>query len=123
MFCETCPLRISCKKICPEVKRQLPSMGQGRLTRAYGGAASEFLRRLLQRRAEVRAMLDHRQGLRGRLKQVIELKYVAGLSQAQIGQRLCITRRVAGRYLERAHRMLGKLMCGMKPRQRERRAT
>lgn len=110
MPCNHCPLRSTCQRPCPEVEKLLPQEGDARLARAFRPQASQFLALLAARRAEVLLMLDYEPKLRGRLRQVFRMKYIEGLTQEQIGRKLGVARRVVGTYLERAHRMLGKLM-------------
>jgi len=80
------------------------------MVRAYAAKGADFLRALERRHQEVLLMLDYRKQLRGRMRQVFDLKYIEGMTQEQAASRLHIARRVAGIYLQRAHERIGKLM-------------
>jgi DNA-directed RNA polymerase specialized sigma24 family protein len=114
MFCESCPLRASCTKPCPEVEELLPQDHTARMVRAYAAKGADFLRTLERRHQEVLLMLDYRHRLGGRMRQVFDLKYIEGLTQEQAASKLRITRRVAGVYLQRAHDRISKLMSAQK---------
>lgn len=110
MFCESCPLRASCTKPCRDVEKLLPKIHTARLSRAYAADGERFLLMLQARREEVLLMLDYREQLKGRMRQVFDLKYMEGLSQAQIARKLHVARRVAGIYLQRAYKRIAKLL-------------
>ncbi|CAG0995339.1 hypothetical protein ARNL5_03571 [Anaerolineae bacterium] len=110
MFCERCPLRARCTKPCRDVEALLPKNHTARLGRAYTREGRRFLAALEQRHQEVLLMLDYREQLRGRMREVFDLKYIEGLTQSEIAQKLRIATRVAGIYLQRAQQRIGKLM-------------
>ncbi|MCC6149410.1 MAG: sigma-70 family RNA polymerase sigma factor [Planctomycetes bacterium] len=110
MFCESCALRASCTKPCPDVEELLPQDHTARMVRAYATRGADFLRALERRHQEVLLMLDYRTLLRGRMRQVFDLKYIEGMTQEQAAIKLRIARRVAGIYLQRAHERISKLM-------------
>lgn len=114
MNCESCPLRAQCTKPCDAVEKLLPQEHTARLGRAYAPGGVDFLRDLERRRREVRIMLDYREQLRGRMRQAFDLKFIEGLTQAEIARRLRIARRVVGIYLQRAYARIAKLMVSAK---------
>ncbi|MCH8092782.1 MAG: sigma-70 region 4 domain-containing protein [Proteobacteria bacterium] len=83
----------------------------------YNARASA--RRLAEQVRLTRIILDHRDVLGGRLRQVVNMTYDDGLSHAEIARKIGVTRRVVGTYLTRAHRLIGKVAVGMRVRERE----
>lgn len=117
--CSDCPLRDRCQSPCPTVERQLPKEWQGRVEGLHRYNARASARRLAEQVRLTRIILDHRDVLGGRLRQVVNMTYDDGLSHAAIARKIGVTRRVVGTYLARAHRLIGKVAVGMRVRERE----
>ena len=106
MVCRDCPKRDSCCEICNDLERLLPSMERGKL---HGGRIkTEDLKELVRRMAAVRTILDYRDRLSGRQRQVVDLYYNEGLTQREIANRLGIAQKNVCEYMKRALRKIAK---------------
>jgi RNA polymerase sigma factor (sigma-70 family) len=100
--CNDCPLREQCQAPCEAVERLLPDVDHARIHGFQRRNALQFARRMRDEIEAARLMTDWRHVLNGRMREVFDMTYNEGLKQSDIAQRLGISRRVAGRYLERA---------------------
>ncbi|RKY19670.1 MAG: hypothetical protein DRP63_00230 [Planctomycetota bacterium] len=106
MPCYNCPKRDICTQPCEELEKELPSMEHGKL---HGGKIkAKDLQELVRRMAVVKTVLDYRDRLKGRQKQVIDLYFNDGLTQREIGKRLGIAQKNVCEYMKRAFRKIGK---------------
>ncbi|MCC6575645.1 MAG: hypothetical protein IT462_17835 [Planctomycetes bacterium] len=119
MECTHCPLRASCQAPCAAIEAQLPQDWFGDWPQLRRFVRGRFLQNLLAQRRAVALMIEHREILKGRLRQVFDMTHNEGLSQAQISRQLGVQRRVVTTYLKRAYAMLAKAVRGLRPRQRE----
>lgn len=123
MECTGCPLRDACKAPCKAVEKILPQMWHGDLPQVRRADSRSYLRRMMTERVAVRAMLEHREVLKGRVREIFDLTINDALSQEEIALRMGLARRVVSTYLKRAYAMIAKAMRGYKPRQREPRGS
>ncbi len=106
MLCSNCPIRDNCTQPCEELEKELPSMEHGKL---HGGKIkAKDLKELVRRMATVKTILDYRDRLKGRQKQVIDLYFNDGLTQREIGKKLGIAQKNVCEYMKRAFRKIGK---------------
>lgn len=106
MACSNCPKRDSCKKICERLEKMLPSMERGKL---HGGKIkTDDLKELVRRMGVVRTILDFRDRLSGRQRQVVDMYFNEGLTQSEIAKRLGIAQKNVCEYMKRAFRKIGK---------------
>ena len=85
---------------------QLSAPDRGRIAGLARRGGMLYGERLERRRAYVRFLLDWRHVLRGRVRQVFELRFDSGLSLAEIGHRLGISASAAREYLQRARQQI-----------------
>lgn len=85
---------------------RLPAPDRGRIAGLTRRGGMLYGERLERRRAYVRFLLDWRHVLRGRVRQVFELRFDSGLSLAEIGYRLGISASAAREYLQRARQQI-----------------
>jgi len=104
MVCSDCPKRDECRRICPELKKLLPSMDRGRLN--YGRCSPEHLKRLVHNRWVTQSILDWRHILTGRQRQVLDIYYNEGVTHDAIARRLGIAQKNVTTYLQRAYRKI-----------------
>lgn len=106
--CTDCPIRENCTKPCADIERQLANEDHGRIHALHRKDAMQAARRLHAEIDAARELTSRRGKLRGRAREVFDLTYNEALGQQEIGERLGISRRVAGRYLERARKALAE---------------
>lgn len=106
MPCKTCPLREKCASPCESLESLLPQPDDGRAHALHRSNARDYARQLYAQMVAARVATSHRHLLRGRQRQVFDLTYNELCTEAEAGRRLHITRRVAGRHLQRARRKI-----------------
>lgn len=104
MPCNHCPLRDTCKSPCQTLEALLPDPDAGRVHALHRKDAWAYCKQLAAQMTAARILTSHRRKLRGRQRRVFDLTYNELLPEAAIGQRLGISRRAAGRHLQRARR-------------------
>lgn len=107
--CRSCPKFTNCETPCDVVEGLMPPEVPTSVLRPqgdYAGTVSDFL----TERMFVAAVLSYRHLLRGRQRQVIDLKFNEGLTMREAGERLGIGTRTACTYLHRAFGGIAKMM-------------
>jgi DNA-directed RNA polymerase specialized sigma subunit len=104
--CKTCPLRATCQEICPEVEALLPAIERGRLCSLRRGTAKFSARRLIDEMETASYLTSRRDVLTGLIREVFDLRYNEGLSQAEIAGRLGVHPRTVSRWLEAARQQI-----------------
>lgn len=90
----------------------LPSVKRGMLTQFRRTNAFRYARIFEDRRRATRVMIDYRDHLDGRMREIFDMTYNQGLSQDEIAHALNLDRRTVGRYLERARGVIYRLAMG-----------
>lgn len=110
LSCTNCPQRSRCTAPCDAVEALLPNESTGELRRLHRRGGAQYALELERRRAHVRLMLDWRQHLTGRPRQVFDLHFNDGLSNIEIGRQVGLARGTVAEYLHRAKATLEGLI-------------
>lgn len=103
MNCTSCPLRDCCTTPCKAIEQQLPPDWQGDLPQFRRANRRAFFFKFAGNRRDVKIMLEHRDILRGRQREIFDLIHNEGLTHDEIAKRLSVRRRVVTTYINRAY--------------------